>query len=69
MSKAVEQLLKKLDRFVTMTDNTEISPIAYAIETLRSEYPSLWPSLFAALITTPLLVIYLENSAAYSGIF
>ena len=75
---------------VNATDNTEISPIAYAVETPRGEHPSLqskrsspaanrgpgrptvspWTLLYAALISTiPPLAIYLQNSAAYCGIF
>ena len=93
VSNAVEQLLKKRDgsicNDVNSTDNTEISPIAYAVETPRGEHPlmqskrsspavnrgpgrptdSPWLLLYVALITIPLLGIYLENSAAYSGIF
>ena len=73
---------------VNATDNTETSPIAYAVETPRAEHfaaieeivaccePWPWSTgrfamavLYAALITTiPLVAIYLENSAAYSGI-
>ena len=45
MSKAVEQLPKKRDASicndVNATDNTEISPVAYAVETPRGEHPSL----------------------------
>ena len=45
MSKAVEQLLKKQDASicndVNATDNKEISPIAYTVETPRGEIPSL----------------------------
>ena len=95
VSKAVEQLLKKWDgsvcNDVNTTDNTEISPIAYALWRLQGvnilrcnrrdchqlwtvalvsqPRDSPWPLLYAALITIPLLAIYLENSAAYCGIF
>ena len=45
VSKAVEQLLKKGDvsicNDVNATGNTEISPIAYAVETPSGEHPSL----------------------------
>ena len=48
VSKAVEQPLKKKKKKdgpicndVNATDNTEISPIAYAVETSRGEHPSL----------------------------
>ena len=45
MSNVVEQLLKKRDASiyndVNATNNTEISSIAYAVETPRGEHPSL----------------------------
>ena len=80
----------EIDGFVELshaTDNTEISPIAYAVKIPRGEHLLLqskrsspavnrdpgrptdlpWPLLYATTIT--LLATYLQNSAAYSGIF